>query len=79
MSILDRTHYEGNPLDQIEDLTKRIAALERMVLTHYKGISASDFSTAELPNPGDYGFQTADNEIQVNCNGTIRAISTAAL
>ena len=46
---------------------------------HYKGTSAIDYTTTTLPHHGDYGYQTTDGEIQVNCNGTIRAISTAAL
>jgi len=28
---------------------------------------------------GDYGFQTTDNELQMNCNGTIRAVAMAVL
>ena len=77
---LDKMHFEGNPLDRLDDLKRRLAELERQdVGQHYKGTSATDFTTTLLPNPGDYGYQTTDAEIQINCNGTIRAITTAAL
>ena len=79
MSLLDKEHYENNPLSLLEELSKRVDALERMIFSHYKGTSASDFTTAELSNLGDYGYQTTDDEIQINCAGTIRAVSTAAL
>jgi len=70
----------------IEELVNKIAALEREVerlrtieYGHYRGTQAGDFSTTELPQHGDYGYQTTDNEVQMNCNGTVRAITTAAL
>ena len=63
----------------IAELRARIADLESAEHSHYKGTQAGDFSTTELPQHGDYGYQTTDSELQVNCNGTIRAISTAAL
>jgi hypothetical protein len=69
------------------DITRRITALERLVeyltgqsgLARYRGTSASDFTTTTLPQHGDYGFQTVDNELQMNCNGTIRATAMSAL
>ena len=70
----------------IGELVRRISTIETALeelqhagYTHYKGAQAGDFSTTTLPNHGDYGFQTTDNEVQVNCNGTVRAITTAAL
>ena len=63
----------------IADLQRRIAKLETAEYSHYKGTKGSDFTTTDLPHHGDYGYQTAAAEIQVNCNGTIRAITTAAL
>ena len=70
----------------IQALVQRIAALELEVerlrtieYGHYKGAQAGDFSTTTLPQHGDYGYQTTDDEVQMNCNGTVRAITTAAL
>lgn len=70
----------------LEELVRRIGALEltierlkSMEYSPYKGTKGSDFTTTDLPYHGDYGYQTADSEIQVNCNGTVRAITTAAL
>jgi len=69
-----------------QEMVRRIAALEHELeqlrgieYTHYRGAQAGDFTTTTLPNHGDYGFQTADSEVQMNCNGTVRAITTAAL
>jgi len=69
------------------ELVRRVvaleAALERLQAGEsgalYRGTQAGDFSTTELPQEGDWGYQTTDNEVQVNCNGTVRAITTAAL
>ena len=69
----------SNAEELIIALQRRIAKLETTEHSHYKGTKGSDFTTTDLPHHGDYGFQTADAELQVNCNGTIRAISTAAL
>lgn len=66
-------------LKEIDKLSRRLNRLEYSSFSHYKGAQAGDFTTTTLPHHGDYGFQTTDNEIQVNCNGTIRAITTAAL
>lgn len=68
-------------LKRLEELGRRLQRLERLELPreHYRGTSAIDFTTTTLPQPGDYGYQTTDNEVQMNCNGTVRAISTAAL
>ena len=60
-------------------LQQRIAALESMEYSHYKGDQAGDYTTTTLPQHGDYGFQTTDNELQMNCNGTIRAVGMAAV
>ena len=76
---LDRAHYEGNVLDEIASLQQRVDALERLQFTNWKGSSASDFDTTTLPNTGDYGYQTTDDEVQINVGGEIRAISTSAL
>lgn len=69
------------------DLLRVIDALERRLerleagagASHYKGTSAIDFTTTTLPRHGDYGYQTADTELQVNCNGTIRRLVMLAL
>ena len=66
-------------LRMITLLDRRLERLEVAKFTHYKGTSAADFTTTTLPHHGDYGFQTTDSEVQMNCNGTIRAWSTAAL
>lgn len=64
-----------------KDLFRRVAQLEMAggKSQHYKGVSAIDFTTTTLPSNGDYGYQSADSEIQINCNGTIRSITTNAL
>ena len=63
----------------INDLKQQLTDLQAIEYTKYRGTKGSDFTTTDLPQHGDYGYQTADAEIQVNCNGTIRAISAAAL
>jgi len=63
---------------QIDRLGRRLDVLGRG-FRNYKGTKGSDFTTTDLPYEGDYGYQTADNEVQMNCDGTVRAISTAAL
>lgn len=63
----------------LADLRRQVDDLTRIEYSHYKGTKGSDFTTTDLPQHGDYGYQTADNELQFNCNGTIRAVSTAAL
>ena len=63
----------------IDALERRIKRAERANYTHYRGAQAGDFTTTILPHPGDYGFQTTDNELQMNCNGTIRAVAMAVL
>lgn len=63
----------------IANLQAQIEALQAFEYTKYRGTKATDFTTTNLPQHGDYGYQTADAEIQMNCNGTVRAISTAAL
>lgn len=68
------------------ELVRRIAQLERQVAelyallepNPYKGEQAGDMTTTELPYPGDYGTVTGSNELQVNINGAVRAITTAA-
>ena len=65
---------------EIKMMRRRIEELEASERNNnYLGISSGDFTTTTLPNHGDYGFQTTDNEIQINCNGTIRAITTSTL
>lgn len=78
-SQLDLDHYEGNLIERIRELERRVAALERLQPSNYRGTKGSDFTTTELPSKGDYGFQTASDELQFNCDGTVRAVSTAAL
>lgn len=63
----------------VAQLERRIERLESAKFTHYRGTSAADFTTTTLPHHGDYGFQTTDNELQMNCNGTVRAVAMAAL
>ena len=41
---------------------------------HYRGTSAIDFTTTTLPHHGDYGWQTADSELQINCSGVIKIV-----
>lgn len=60
-------------------LEERADALERLEHGAWRGTSASDFTTTTLPNPGDYGYQTTANEIQMNVGGSIRAVTTSAL
>ncbi len=73
-----------SPRSMTEELVGRIAALERQIAamrygySPYKGTSAVDFTTTTLAHFGDYGFQTTDNELQMNCNGTIRKVAMAA-
>jgi len=69
-----------------KELIRRIAMIETRLARlsfpecrKYRGVSAVDFTTTTLPQHGDYGYQSADREIQVNCNGTIRAIATLPL
>lgn len=70
----------NNLIALLDALAKRIDRLEHSGdFSHYRGTSAIDFTTTTLPHKGDYGYQTADAEVQMNCNGVIRAISTAAL
>ena len=64
----------------VDGLARRVERLEAGgSASRYKGTSAIDFTTGTLPRHGDYGYQTTDAEVQINCNGTIRAITTAAL
>lgn len=64
---------------RITTLAARVDDLERQEHGAWRGTRASDFSTTTLPNPGDYGFQTTDKELQINTGGIIRAIATSAL
>ena len=67
-------------LQVIDQLEKRIERLEAGAgISHYKGTSAIDFTTTTLPRHGDYGFQTTDKELQINCNGTIRRAAMSPL
>ena len=75
------------PNNAIIELAGRLRRVERQLLQvqrgaavrHYRGTQAGDFTTTTLPYEGDYGFQTTDNELQMNCDGTIRATAMAAL
>ena len=66
-------------IETINELSRRLRLLERRTFSNYRGAQAGDFDTTTLPHHGDYGFQTTDNEVQMNCNGTIRAVAMAAL
>lgn len=72
------------PSSMIEELVARVARLEKAAAkayaySPYKGTSAIDFTTTTLPHHGDYGFQTADSELQINANGTILKVALGAL
>lgn len=64
---------------RILTLEGRVDALERLEHGAWRGTSASDFTTTTLPNPGDYGYQTTANELQMNVGGSIRAVGMSAL
>jgi len=64
---------------EIQKLQRRVAALERMRYAKYRGAQAADFTTTTLPHEGDYGYQTTDNELQMNCDGTILKTTMTAL
>lgn len=66
-------------LTLVASLQARIADLESSEHSHYRGAQAGDFTTTTLPQHGDYGYQTTDNELQMNCNGTIRFVAMAAV
>ena len=67
-------------LRRLRELENELDALRASTsYDNYRGTSGVDFTTTTLPQHGDYGYQTADAEVQMNCNGTILAISTAAL
>ena len=70
---------EADLIRRIERLERLVEAVSAMGYGTYKGTKAADFTTTRLAHHGDYGYQTTDNEIQVNCDGTVRAITTAAL
>ncbi len=75
------------PNNAIIELTKQLKQAQRQLLRvqrgaavrHYRGAQAGNFTTTTLPHHGDYGYQTTDNELQMNCNGTIRAVGMAVL
>ena len=69
---------EGGMMRQLIALEKRVQALSTPH-SKFKGTQAGDFTTTTLPQHGDYGYQTADNELQMNCNGVIRATAMAAV
>ena len=70
---------EAELLHIIDRLERRIALLERHAHSVYQGTSAIDFTTTTLPHYGDFGYQTADDEFQINAAGTIRRIQTLPL
>lgn len=63
----------------LDTLAKRLDRIEHRDFSHYKGTSAIDFTLITLPHQGDYGYQTTDGELQMNCNGAIRATAMAAV
>ena len=75
------------PNNAIMRLTKENKRLKRQVrkvqrgaaVRHYRGTSAIDFTLVTLPYQGDYGYQTTDDELQMNCDGAIRATAMAAV
>ena len=65
---------------QVKELWRQLREMQRNAATrHYRGVSAIDFTTTTLPHLGDYGFQSTDAELQMNCNGVIRATAMAAV
>ena len=70
---------DGATLKEIRKIYRALEDLRDNQFSHYKGAQAGDFNTTTLPHHGDYGYQTTNNEVQMNCNGTVRAITTAAL
>jgi len=64
---------------QVKELQKDVQRLKTQPRTKFKGNQAGDFTTTVLPRHGDYGFQTTDNELQMNCNGVVRAVAMAVL
>jgi hypothetical protein len=63
----------------LDTIFRRLDQLEANAGSHYKGVSAIDFTTTTLPHHGDYGFQTTNSEFQMNCNGTILQETLAAV
>ena len=63
---------------RLEDKVEELEARDLPVKA-YRGTSGVDFTTTTLPNYGDYGYQTADAELQINCDGTIRAVGITAV
>ena len=68
----------------MDEILRRLAAIEARLdrlqrLNHYRGVSAIDFTTTTLPHEGDWGFQTADDEYQVNADGVILAVELVGL
>lgn len=64
---------------RLTELEARIDELERLEHGAWRGTSATDFTTGVLINPGDYGYQTTDRELQMRVGGTIRAVGMSAL
>ena len=67
----------------VRELFRKLAQLERRMeanqpatFTHYCGTKTTDFTTTDLPHHGDYGYQTTDLEVQMNCDGAVRAIDS---
>lgn len=65
--------------NEVLRLQARVDELERQEYGAWRGTKSTDFTTTDLPNPGDYGYQTTALEVQMNIGGTVRAITTAAL
>ena len=71
--------------DLISGLVAAVSGLRRDVdgmqrlepQSAWRGAKASDFTLADLPNGGDYGYQTTAQEIQINVGGVVRAVGTS--
>ncbi len=70
----------GQLTRQVADLQRRLAKLEAIVeASKYQGTQASDFTGDDLTREGDYGFQSTDDELQMQCAGTILKTAMTAL
>jgi hypothetical protein len=77
----DRTDREARLMTAVAELARRLAVVERRELSgRWRGQQADDFTLAELPNAGDYGYETTSGTLQVNVGGgVLRKISTSAV
>ena len=71
---------DGKMLRELADLRHRLEELEAiMEASKYQGTQAGDLTTDDLTREGDYGFQSTDDELQMNCAGTILKTAMTAL